>query len=216
MNSDLDKFDAKLSEHFSTTNRYDEKLFNLGVQLGRILEKNNLEDYRPKVFIEFENSENIYSLKLAEYRRIDSALEFLLRNALAKQIEEYGPFTFDNNSWSSSRDAIADEIVNEFYVQVGRTTQQEHGGSFEVDLVFSGQVAEIFAKHEISSHGRADVDNSTGDEHETIYDPDDVKKVFGVSVNLHLGSHSEEQLKEIAGELEKITTWMKLKLKKVR
>lgn len=61
---------------------------------------------------------------------------------------------------------------------------------------------------------RADVDNTTGDDREAIYDASDVDKIFGVSlqINGHYTDLDEAKLTELADDLEKITEWLTLSL----
>jgi len=214
MNEIIEELEQRIAKYCQSTMRYDEKLFNMGVELGRLLEANKMQEHRPNVFIDFDARNDAYTKKATQIDRADKAITFLIRNAVAKQVEEHGPFCFDSNSSSHSCDKLDEAVVDKFSVQVSRTTQVEHGGSFEAELEISGQVADVLNQYGIDLFARADVDNSSGDEEETIFDADDVDRIFGVSLRLN-GHHTdldETQLTALADDLEKITAWLKISL----
>lgn len=218
MDAQILKIEDRLEQHCKSIHRFDEELFNLGVEMGRLLERNNIPLHRPKIFVEFEEKNNAFDRKNAQINRIEKVVAFLIRNAVAEQVENHFEFDFDSNASSHSCDKLDDSIVEKFGVQVSRTTQREHGGSFETNFTLSGQVADILKKYDLDVNARADVDNSSGDEHETIYSAEDVDRIFGVSIglNAHNTDLDEAQLTALADEIEQIHTWFSLSLKNPR
>lgn len=214
MNVEIEAIEKKLEQHFKATQRYDEKLFNLGVEMGRLLEKQGISTHRPNVFVEFEDKQNAYTLKANEIERAEKAIAFLLRNAVAEQVENFSPFCFDSNAYSSTCEKLDDAIAEKYGIQISKTSQREHGGSFQVDITAVGQVADILKNHSVGTHITAELDNSTGDEHETIYRADNVDRFFYVSlpINGHYTQLDAKQLAALADDLEKITTWLTLSL----
>ena len=217
MIAEIQELDKRISAHCKSEG-YDEKLFNLGVELGRLLAEHNIASHRPAPFIEFESQKDIQASKNKQIQRANKAISFLIRNALAEQIEQHGEFCFDSNTSTFGCEKIEESIVAKFFVQIDRTTQREHGGSFEAEFILSGQLEPIFNKYGIDLYARADVENTTGAEEETIYNADDVDKIFGVSLRLngHTTDLDELQLGTFADELEKITSWLTLKIVKSR
>lgn len=218
MNVEIEAIEKQIEEHFKVTHRYDEKLYNLGVEMGRLLEKQGIATHRPNVFAEFEDQQNAYTLKANEIERADKAIAFLLRNAVAEQVENFAPFCFDSNAYSSTCEKLDDAIAEKYGVQISNTSQREHGGSFQVEISAVGQVADILKNHSVGTHITAEVDNSSGDEEETIYRAENVDRIFYVSLPLN-GHHTDlnaKQLASLADDLEKITAWLNLSLKNPR
>lgn len=216
MDEKIQQIENLLEQHCKRIQRYDEETFNIGVEMGRLLEKNGIASHRPKVFIEFEEGKNAYDRKAKQIDRADKAVAFIIRNGIAEQVENFGEFSFDSDTYRC--DKLDESVVEKFGVQIDRTTQREHGGSFEAEFILSGQVGEVLEKYGVDTWARADVDNTTGDEQETIYSGDDVDKIFGVSLRLN-GHHTElndEQLETLADELEQIVVWFNVSLKQVR
>jgi UDP-N-acetylglucosamine transferase subunit ALG13 len=210
MNKQIEDLEQRIEKHCQSIMRYDETLFNLGVELGKLLKENNIQEHRPNVFIEIEAKNNAYTKKAVQIRRTGKMFELLTRNAVAKQVEEHGKFSFDSTLSRDKCEKLADDIVEKFCIQVGRTTQVEHGGGFEAEFEISGKIADVLNQYGIDLFARADVDNSSGDEEETIYDADDVDKIFSVSLRLN-GHHTEldeSQLTALADDLEKQTGWL--------
>lgn len=216
MNTKIQQIEDLLEQHCKSIHRYDEELFNLGVEMGRVLEKNSISSYRPKVFIDFEEKNNAYERKAEQISRADKAVAFIIRNGVAEHVENFGEFCFDSETYKC--DKLDESVVEKFGVQIDRTTQREHGGSFEAEFRLSGQVGQVLEKYGIDAWVRADVDNTTGDEQETIYSGDDVDKIFGVSLRLngHNTELDDKQLESLADELEQIVVWFNMSLKKIR
>lgn len=214
MNDAIKELEAKITKHCKESFRCDEDLFNLGVELGRLLEKQKITSYRPTYFVDAENKNNLFEKKIAIIRRIDNSIEYLLKNAIAEYIDANGPFEFSANRHSSSSDKFDQELSNKFHIQVVRTTQREVGGSFEVELSLTNEIAKIFKKYNESTSARAQVDNSTGDTHETIYRRESVEKIFSVDSNIsaHYTKLTPEELENFANEIEKIIVWFNMSL----
>jgi hypothetical protein len=54
MNNNLNLIDHTVRDYANKHRTLDEKLFNLGVELGRLLEKDGISDYRLPFFVEQE------------------------------------------------------------------------------------------------------------------------------------------------------------------
>ena len=214
MNKQIEDLEQRIEKHCQSIMRYDETLFNLGVELGRLLKENNIQEHRPNVFVEFEDKQNAYTLKANEIERAEKAIAFLLRNAVAEQVENFSPFCFDSNAYSSTCEKLDDAIAEKYGVQISNTSQKEHGGCFQVEIAAVGQVADILKNHSVGTHITAEVDNTSGDEDETIYRADNVDRIFYVSlpINGHYTDLDTKQLALLADELEQITAWLTISL----
>lgn len=216
MDAQILKIEDRLEQHCKSIHRFDEELFNLGVEMGRLLERNNIPLHRPKIFVDFEEKNNAFDKRAEQISRANKSVAFIIRNAIAEHVENFWEFCFSRNRHSCTK--LDESLVEKFGVQTVRTTQVEHGGSFEAEFELSGQIGQVLEKYGIDAWARADVDNTSGDEQETIYSADDVDKIFGV--NLRLNGHNTEfdyeQLRSLADELEQIVVWFNLSLKNAR
>ncbi len=215
MNKEIEGVEAKLVKYLKNFPRYDEELFNIGVELGRLLERNNISLHRPKIFVDFEEDNNAFNKRAEQISRANKAVAFIIRNAIAEHVENFWEFCFSKSRHSCTK--LDESLVEKFGVQTVRTTQVEDGGSFEAEFELSGQVGQVLEKYGIDAWARADIDNTSGDEQEIIYSADDVDKIFGVNLRLN-GRNTEfeyEQLQSLADELEQIVVWFKISLKNV-
>lgn len=216
MNTDIKRIEELLEDMTRRGSTIDEAVFNLGIELGRILEKKKIQMHRPSLFVKAEQDRDAYKKKAKQIQRAEKVVEFLVKNAVAEQVEIFGPFCFDSDTNNCEKLDLS--IVEKYGVQIVGTNQIEHGGSFEAEFILTGQVADTLNVFKIDSYARADVDNSSGDEHETIYNADDVDKIFGVKlrINGHHTNLNEVELAMLADGLEKMKLWLCLSLRKPR
>ena len=213
MMEELLKINNEILKHCEQTSRYDEHLFNLGVKFGRLLEQHKIQEQRPQAFLDYEIRDNFIRIKIKQKARIEKAISFFVRNAVAHHIEQRGEFTFDKNK-STELHKIA---VDKFFVQ---TSSTNHCDESHLDVKFNllGPIADIFEKYGIPKYANALISNTTGNLYETLYDADDVNEIFSVSVsiNSHNNKPTKQQLDDMANELEKIIVAITLSLAKVR
>lgn len=210
MTNKIDEIANRVKFYCDNKHSYDEDLFNLGVELGRELERNNVQSYRPTVFIDFENKNNAYELLSIEFNRIESVIEFLIHTAIKKHMDIHGDFEFSKGFTCTKLDS---EIVDKFCVQLTQVTQQEYGGHFEAEFELSGDVLNLLKQYGIGKYVRCDVENTSGDEYETIYDTADISHIvfgIGLHINRHSGNWDLGSLKELAEKLEQKQLWLSL------
>jgi hypothetical protein len=214
----LADIEKKAADHCKTIGRYDESLFNIGIELGKLLQSNNIQEQRLQIFTNFDKSNAEYTKKHAYVKRIENIIGCFVANAFAQQIENNGAFTFSRPNFMHKCEKLEESISSEFFMQIISTKQKENGGSFQVELDFNGQLAEIFNAYGISSSASFEVDNSTGDDQETLYRADDVKKIFYVKIDLNAKTTklTYQQLSELANSLKEIQVFLLLSIDKVQ
>jgi hypothetical protein len=204
MNEELKRIDDLIDEHCKSVNRWDENLFNLGVELGRLLEKENINSHRPQTFIDLENKSNEYDKKQKQFNRIKEVLFYLITNAMKEQIDTNGEFRFDID-YLGMHDKIEENISKKYRVQVIKTNKISNDfGSHEVEIKFIDDVADILAKEKISNYCKVDLDNTIDDSYEILFKVDDVRHLYDIHLNIFMGNYNEQQLITIADELERI------------
>ena len=210
MNKEIEEIANRVKKYCDNKHRYDEDLFNMGVELGRQLERNCIQSYRPTVFVEFEDKNNAYELLSNEFNRIENVIEFLIHIAIKKHMDKYGDIEFSKGFTCTKFD---EEVVEKFCVQLSRVTQQEYGGSFEAEFVLSGDVLELLKQCGIGEYVRCDIENTSGDEHETIYDTANIRHIvfgIGLRINRRINDWDLDKLKILADKLEQKQAWLSL------
>lgn len=208
----------KAADHCKKNSRYDESLFNIGIELGRLLQSNNIKEHRLQVFTDFDGSQSAFAKIERQVKTINNIIGSFVINAIAEQVDNFGAFTFDHSESKYKCEKLDDSISDKFFVQILSTSQREHGGCFQVEVELNGQIADILKKYGIPAQASFEVDNSTGDEHETFYDSDDVTKIFYLNtpLNAKYTKLKESQLIELSNSLKEIQLFLLLSLEKVR
>jgi hypothetical protein len=211
----------KLKRHNDAVNQYaqkhrtlDEKLFNLGVELGRQLEKDNITDYRLPFFIEQENTENIAQTKATLIHKAEKLLLGVVKKAYKAQMDVSGAITIDA-SYSGRNDThLSEDIVNRFFVKHTHTEQYHSGQDFTLTFLLQGNLLDIFQRHSVSPQVEITVSNNGGEEDETLYDAEDIDhQFFRINIKQHAQTTrlSVEELTAFVEDLEKNLMFLLIK-----
>ena len=218
MNEKISELELRVGEHCDTKQRYDEELFNMGVELGRILQSQNIGEFRPACFIEFEK-QNSEFLSLAQpINDINEIFDFIVRNAFAAQIDKTKKLVLADDKSEYETSVLNAELVEKFQIQIQKVTQEYSGAHLQVTLKIVGSLAEVFEKRGIRPILLADVDCDTGEDYEIMTTPDTVRKVNCVVTALDARDDNitKQVLADIAVEIEPIYSWLLLSTKTVR
>lgn len=207
----------KAANHCKKNGRYDENLFNIGVELGRLLQSNNIEEHRLQVFADFELAEIEFKKLDKRIKNIKNIIGFFIIHALAEQVIENGSFSFDGDGDLSSCEKLDELISNKFSVQISSVSQNQHGGNFEVGVELNGQIAEILNRYEISRFVTFEIDNTTGGDYEVFNNPNDVSQIYyiGMSLDAKYTELTESQLIDLEKSLKEVQLFLLLSLDKV-
>ena len=167
---------------------------------------------------ELEKIEDESDLKEKQMNRVESFFRFLVVNAVAEQVENFGAFCFDSTKDSMNCEKLNDEIVDKFFVQIIKTKQTNVGGWFDVEFNSTGQVAEVLNHYNMSPSLKIDVENSTGYKEETFHTPESVKRMGGIELP-SLSNYKKLELSKIsslADSLQEIQLFLMLSLKQIR
>jgi len=210
----LNKINLELEEYLGEYRGADEKIFDFGVRLGRLLEQRKMDDFRLQYFVEQSSAIELARDKQGLIDEIDKFALGMICFACCKHIEKYGSICFDAD-WRSRTDAkLEEEIVEEFGVQIQRTNQTQVRGDFEVIFSTTGKLDELFAKFKLPKEFSATLLNKTGEESCTLNDEDGVSESFtdaSIGMRAHNKSLSIEHLKEIHKEFSQYYTVFVLK-----
>lgn len=223
MDKDLIEFEKRLDAHFEQSNHYNENLFNLGVELGKILARKEVQEYRPNAFVQFELSQIKLKLiqikfdaKEKEYDRIKELLIFIIRNGLAEQINEFGIFEF--NAIKSQQHILDISITNKFQFKLGNTkhiTNYNIDSDLRADVKFINEISDALIKGNLPTRITIELECSNNDGSEVLYKADDVDKIFYLNLGINADCYTEEEFKAVADALDKTLTFLVLRIKNI-
>ena len=191
MKEDLSKINKAVSEYVSRFAKVDEKLFNFGVELGRLLERHNIAEYRLPFFVEQEAAKNLAQTKQALIEKARKLLLGIVIKAYKAELEENGAISIDA-SYSGRRDEhLSDTIVSRYSFKHTGTQQHNVGGDFTLTFLLQGKLQEIFQRHSVSPQFEVSIHNNSGDDDETLYEAEDVDSAF-YGLNIHLNGRTTE------------------------
>lgn len=179
MNERIEKLNRLVDEHVGANKRADEKLFQLGVELGRELQKLGIEKYRLPFFETQSQSVNAEKAKRDYIKQLNEKISNQVRKTVHAHIEEYGALTFDASYRRSDQEKLDDAIGARFGIKHTRTSQTQVGGDFEVYFTFVGKLAELFTNNNVSPQFEVTLYNSSGEDNETLYEYDENSDPFG-------------------------------------
>ncbi len=214
MNKDIVQIDEMLRHYGDKVRTVDEQLFNLGVKLGRQLERDGLADYRPPFFVEQENAENIAQTKAALIRKAEALILGVVKRAYKAEMDVSGAITIDA-SYSGRNDTnLSEDIVNRFFVKHTHTEQYHSGQDFTLTFLLQGNLLDIFQRHSVSPQVEITVSNNGGEEDETLYDAEDIDHQFfriNIKQHAHTTRLSVEELTAFVEDLEKNLMFLLIK-----
>jgi hypothetical protein len=191
MKEDLSKINKAFSEYVSRFAKVDETLFNFGVELGRLLERHNIAEHRLPFFVEQEAAKNLAQTKQALIEKARELLLGIVIKAYKAELEENGAISIDA-SYSGRRDEhLSDTIVRRYSFKHTGTQQHNVGGDFTLTFLLQGKLQEIFQRHSVSPQFEVSANNNSGEDDETLYEPEDVDSAF-YGLNIHLNGHTTE------------------------
>ena len=214
MNKEISKINDFLIEHAKRKQEINEELFNLGVKLGRQLERDGVTDYRLPFFVEFENAESVKKKKTALISKAEKLILDVVKKAYKAEMDVSGAITIDA-SYSGRNDThLCEDIVNRFFVKHTHTEQYHSGQDFTLTFLLQGNLLDIFQRHSVSPQVEITVSNNGGEEDETLYDAEDIDHQF-FSINIEQHAHttrlSVEELTAFVEDLEKNLIFLLIK-----
>jgi len=213
MNAGLRELDQKIEDYCINTSRYDETMYNMGVEMGRLLEREAITSHRPQAFQNFEKNNAIHNAKKTQYEKIKDYLAFIVRNAVGAQIDAYGVFCFSASM--QFQNLLSHDIVEKYHCQIYRS-RNVTATHFIVHIDFVDEVEDALRLGKLPTRADIDLENTTGNDEEILYKGNDVSKFMELSLGVRVASHEEYELKATADALEKIHLLLTLNTVNVR
>lgn len=207
MSQDFAKdIDAKVRQLTEERKYKAEDIFNLGVQLGRHLEKEKLADVRLSYFAEFDEKTQLRSEFGQLHKSVCDWLDRLVRMSVKEQISEskFRDWSIGFNRLYGNNGEFDASIVEKRYVQF-KSVRRGEGEHFIAFFEVQGKLKNLFEKHNQPTEFEIIVDNDDGDDYVSISKEEQIDSLYGcmISYNCELDREGVEGYSKFVNELEK-------------
>jgi hypothetical protein len=162
--SKLSELEKELAELFKSSLDA-EKLFYLGMQIGRELERDSIAEYVSLYFEDRKNSSALQSEKQKVVANINSLFLSVIRDAVTEEINKnYGWYVSNRDLLGRDVDGFDEEIVKKYHINYCYAEKQDY--SDEYDLYFNavGNLKEIFELYDLAVKLECRFSNDKGKE----------------------------------------------------
>jgi hypothetical protein len=214
MDKKLLEIDELVKKHIGPHKMGDEKLFELGVELGRYLAESKISNYRLPFFVEQEVSKSQSEQKRELIDKAESLLLKILLNAYKAQLAEGNGIVIETNRFGVGTSSFTEDITKKFGIIHTRTDQDSIGGDFELSFHLQGDLNKIFRRHNIPPTFTVSVSNNNGEDSDSIYDEKSLEDQFySLRLDMHYQNISQtvEQLEEFLKDFEKNILFLLIK-----
>ena len=148
--SKLSELEKELAELFKSSLDA-EKLFYLGIKIGRELERDSIAEYISLYFEDRKNASALQSEKQKAVANINSLFLSLIRGAVTEEINKnYGWYISKRDLLGRDVDGLDEEIVKKYHINYCYAEKHEY--SDEYDLYFNavGKLKEVFEAYDLA------------------------------------------------------------------
>lgn len=213
MSEKLNEIEDQLKNYANSNRQIDEELFNIGVELGRLLEKRGIDAHRLQFFEQQEarriEEKNKYDLA----KKSGKVILQLVQAAYILQYKEYGSIEFSDNRNHRSDSKLEDEIAERFCLQLANTNQNSVGGELELGFRILGQLAILFERYELPPFILIILENDSGEDSVTLYDEESIQRTLRARGDIFTNTRnlSTSSLEQFGMELEKFALFKLMK-----
>jgi hypothetical protein len=198
--------DKKLRQLTEDKKYKQEDIFNLGVQLGRHLEKERIADIRLSYFTEFDELTQLKRDFGKLHQNVCGWLEQLVRMSIKDQISEskFRDWSIGFNRLYGNNGEFDASIVKKRYVQF-KSVRRGEGEHFIAFFEVKEKLKNLFEKHNQPTEFEIIVDNDDGDDYVSISKEEQIDSLYGcmISYNCELDREGVESYSKFVNELEK-------------
>lgn len=206
-----DAFDAKIRELTENRNYKLEDVFNLGVELGRFLERENLSELRLSYFAAAEEKSDLRKNFGQLHKKVCDWLERLVKASIKDQINQnkFVEWSISFNRLYGSNSEFAHSVVKKRYVQFSSVRRGE-GEHFIAYFELQGKMKGLFEKHNQPSNFQIIVDNEDGEDYVSFSKERQIDFLYGctISYNCDLSKESIDDYARFVSDLEKSLSFM--------
>lgn len=217
MNSKLKELDSKLNQLLQERFPNVVEVFNLGVDVGRELQLNNIADYQLPSLTAKEEASRKWQELLELNERIENLLKKLIVFCIDAYIKEHNGGYFEiekRGSGYSDCDRWSEEIAKLFGVSYSHADMETYGGEFEMELSTAGWLNELNEKYNLPTTFNATFSNDSGEEYAYIGNKERAESgIWSVSTmnNYVFTNMTIEKIEQYVQELEQQVIFLSLK-----
>ena len=219
MSDKLKGFNLQLKTFLDENSPDTAEVFNLGVEVGRELQLNNITNYTMSAIIDREEGNKKWLELVALNKRIETALKKLIVLCFDSYTKEEIDGRFEvrrhgNGYGYGDCDKWSDEIAERFGVSYSHADKETYGGEFEMVFNSVSWLSEINKKYHLPTTFRSTLSNNSGEECEYIGSKEDAKEKIGSVSTLNLEAFTKmtsEKIEQYISELEKQVVFFVLK-----
>jgi hypothetical protein len=180
-------------------------VFDIGVEFGSALQRNNVTTYDYVFWSELDKQNNKETEIRDAVSSINKFLLMLVRKSIAEYIDENGSWSISKGNWRSEFDEFDAKTLRKYCVQITYVNMSQYGGDFECRFKIVGKLAKLFNKNNIHTEFEVLVYNDNGEENTSIYEVSDIDSAVA-RLNCHVRNVKNwelEQYKQFLNEISK-------------
>ena len=162
--SKLSKLEKKLTELFNSSLDA-EKLFYLGIQTGRELERDSITEY---VSLYFEDRKHSSALQLEKHKivaKINSLLLSLIKAAAKEEINKnYGWYVSKRDLLGRDVNGFDEEIIKKYLINYCYAEKQDYSDDYNLYFNVIGKLKEVFEEYDLAAKLECSFNNDKGKE----------------------------------------------------
>ena len=162
--SKLSELENELAELFNSSLDA-EKLFYLGIQIGRELERASIAEYVSLYFEDRKNSSALQSEKQKVVATINSLFLSVIRGAVTEEINKnYGWFVSKRDLLGRDVDGFDEEIIKKYHINYCDAEKQDYSDEYALYFHAVGKLKEFFEEYDLAVQMECRISNDKGNE----------------------------------------------------
>jgi len=162
--SKLSELEKELAELFKSSLDA-EKLFYLGIQIGRELESDSIAEYVSQYFEDRKNSSALQSEKQKIVVNINSLFLSVIRGVVTEEINKnYGWYVSKRDLLGRDVEGFDEEIVKKYHINYCYAEKQDYTDEYNLYFHAVGKLKEVFEEYDLAVKLECRFSNDKGKE----------------------------------------------------
>ena len=162
--SKLSELEKELAELFKSSLDA-EKLFYLGIQIGRELERDSIAEYVSQYFEDRKNFSSLQSEKQKVVANINSLFLSVIRGAVTEEINKnYGWYVSKRDLLGRDVEGFDEEIVKKYHINYRYAEKKDYSDEYNLYFHAVGKLKEVFEEYDLAVQLECRFSNDKGKE----------------------------------------------------
>ena len=162
--SKLSELEKELAELFKSSLDA-EKLFYLGIQIGRELERDSIAEYVSQYFEDRKNFSSLQSEKQKGVANINSLFLSVIRGAVTEEINKnYGWYVSKRDLLGRDVEGFDEEIVKKYHINYRYAEKKDYSDEYNLYFHAVGKLKEVFEEYDLAVQLECRFSNDKGKE----------------------------------------------------